>query len=362
MISLIGFAKWSCLVSAVAALGCRPRGLSTAAVEVEMDPLIVGIAAADQASISEPVGIVDERRIAYDAALVRARTWFDTLKVDPIELRRHGIKGKKKLVELLDAYYRLWQVAAPEKRGPLIERIREVVSITYEDRYHDMLSTSDEWFKQDSTSYLRAAVLMERLGLDTRRYRDEITKIHQRLNNHMPRRGAHQRRVFHWYYQHLGLQEPFPLKDSLEAGLIAQRRDPAGMSAADVYALTHEVYALYEYGDKLDIDPFAEDQREYLYQALRFLVQRYISKSNPDLVAELLECQHYLRMQAEPAYREATDFLLATQNQDGSWSYPRERHHSRDHVGERYQLHTTLVAMRALTGVFDMPIPTPDSD
>jgi hypothetical protein len=46
---------------------------------------------------------------------------------------------------------------------------------------------------------------MERLGLDTTLYREEIRKVHSRLNAHMPTRGPHQRRAFHWYYERFGL-------------------------------------------------------------------------------------------------------------------------------------------------------------
>jgi hypothetical protein len=129
----------------------------------------------------------------------RARAWLDNLAVDPLELRTMGIKGKKKLVEQLDSYYRLWRVANGEEKAELLERARQVVALTYEDHYHDMTTISDLWFKQDATSYLRAAVLMERFGFDTARYRAEIEKIHGRLNDHMRHRGPNQRQVFHWY-------------------------------------------------------------------------------------------------------------------------------------------------------------------
>src|SRR6266446_5234079 len=48
-------------------------------------------------------------RPAYLEAMRRARAWLDALHVDPLELRGKGIKGKKKLVEQLEAYYRLWR-------------------------------------------------------------------------------------------------------------------------------------------------------------------------------------------------------------------------------------------------------------
>jgi hypothetical protein len=145
---------------------------------------------------AEPLQL-EALRPRYRAALARGRAWLDALHVDPLELRRHGIKGKKKLVELLEAYYKLWQVAPPGERAALLARIGQVVAVTAEDRYHDMASVSDREFKQDATSYLRAALLMDRLGLDTGRYRQEIRRIQPRLDAHLSRRGPPQRRDFH---------------------------------------------------------------------------------------------------------------------------------------------------------------------
>ncbi|MFH0899200.1 MAG: hypothetical protein V2A73_01085 [Pseudomonadota bacterium] len=293
----------------------------------------------------------------YRAAMARARAWLDNLHVDPLELRAVHIKGKKKLVEQLDSYYRLWQVAPQPEKAELLERIRQVVAITFEDRYHDMATISDRWFKQDATSYLRAAVLMERLGLDTTRYREEIRKIHGRLNGHMERRGPHQRRVFHWYYAHFGLAEPFPLDGALEAGVIAQRLDPAKMTNNDVYSLTHEVYAVYEYGDQRDVDPFDTASKAYLRTTIGSLIHRYKAKSDPDLAGELVECLHYLRMQDSPAYLDGVHFLLSSQNQDGSWgSYAHHTERLGKYVNHGFRLHTTLVAIGALTAIFERPM------
>jgi hypothetical protein len=314
-------------------------------------------------ALPERSTFLEALRPDYNSAMARARTWLDGLRVDPFELRGVGIKGKKKLVEQLDAYYRLWQVAPPEESAELLARVREVVAVTYEDRYHDMAAISDRWFKQDATSYLRAAVLMERLGLDTDRYRDEIEKIHGRLNDHMVTRGPFQRRVFHWYYAHFGLAEPFPLEHALEAGVIARRLDPTEMTNLEVYALTHEVYALYEYGDRLDVGAFDDASRVYLRTTIGELMQRYIARADADLAGELLECLHYLRMQDSPTYADAVRFLLASQNSNGSWgTYVRQEERLGEYVNHGFRLHTTLVAIGALTAVFDKDVPPPAPD
>ena len=144
---------------------------------------------------------VRANRARYAASIAHARSFLDGLEVDPVKLRSAGIKGKKKLVEALDAYERLHAIAAPEARPALRARIEALARPTLEDRYHDMLTIDDREFHEDATSYLRAALLLDRLGLDVRRYRAEIKAMKGRLDKHMRARGPHQRRAFHRYYE-----------------------------------------------------------------------------------------------------------------------------------------------------------------
>lgn len=174
----------------------------------------------------------------------------------------------------------------------------------------------------------------------------------------MATRGPFQQRVFHWYYNHFGLAEPFPLGGALRAGVIARRFEPTKMSNDDVYSLTHEVYALYEYGDRLDIDPFDAASKVYLRSTIEALIQRYLGKGDPDLVGELVECLHYLRMQDSPTYADGVHFLLDSQNPDGSWGkFNRQRMRIGNYVNQGFLLHTTLVAISALTAIFERPMP-----
>ena len=292
----------------------------------------------------------------YRVALARERSWLDQVDANPIVLRSHSLKGKKKLVELLDAYYRLWQIAPEGDRPALLQRVRQVAAITYGDAYHDMSSVDDTTFKQDSTSYLRAALLMDRMGLDTTRYREEIVKIHPRLDDHLKTRGPNQRRIFHWYYEHFGLKEPFPLADALKDGEIARRQVPERMSSLDIYLFTHEVFGPYEYGDRLDADPFNQEEKTYLRSALEALIRRSLSRRDPDLVAELVTCARLLRFVSMPSYREGLAYLLDSQNPDGSWgNIPLARARLGEYGKQGILLHTTMVAVDALALSFHEP-------
>lgn len=325
---------------------CRERSLTpvpTACICPETDE---GSSATDR--------FLADNAIRYRKALKTARAWLDKLKLDPAELRAANIKGKKKLVELLDTYVRLFGVATAQEKPALSERIKQIVAVTYTPGYHDLLLIGDKAFKQDATSYLRAAYLMDTLGLDTSLYRQEIRKIHQRLNDHMESRGPHQRMAFHWYYSHFGLKEPFDLASGFKSGIIASRLDPYRYrSVWDVYGLTHEVFVPYQYGEMLNANYFDADDRAYLRHTLNVLTSYYILKRDPDLVAELVSCLRYVKATDLPVYRDGLEFLLSSQLPDGKWGqYESFRKRYGDLVEQGWYLHTTAVAVDALTIAF----------
>ncbi|APR80080.1 Hypothetical protein A7982_05427 [Minicystis rosea] len=298
--------------------------------------------------------MVAARRGAYTAAIAKARTFLDGLEVDPIKLRRFHIKGKKKLAEAIDVYHRLHQVAPPEERAKILARVTELARPTLDDRYHDLLTIDDRELKEDATSYLRAAVLLDRMGVDITRYRAEIKNVKWRLDAQMKDRGPHQRRAFHAYYQHFGLSEPFPLAGALDKGLIAARTDAAGLSRMDAYTFTHEIYAAYDFGERLDAEPFTEADHAYLDRALPQLLGTWLSKKDPDLVAEIMSCMRYVRGTSDPSYAAALGYLLEAQNADGSWgSYDAARARLGDLVKQALYLHTTMVVVEALTLGFE---------
>jgi hypothetical protein len=217
-----------------------------------------------------------------------------------------------------------------------------------------MLTIDDREFHEDATSYLRAAFLLDRLGLDTRRYRAEIAAVKGRLDQHMRARGPHQRRAFHGYYRHFGLEEPFPLGGALDQGLIAARAAPDTLPRLDVYTLTHEIYAAYDFGDTRDTTPFTTPERAYLREALPRMLRIWLDRGDVDLVAELCTCMSYLRFTEDPVYREALAAVLIGQNADGSWGdYEAARARFGDLVKQGSYLHTTMVTLEALALGFE---------
>lgn len=303
---------------------------------------------------------LETQREEYEEAVERARLWLDRLKVDPIELRKRGIKGKKKLAEILDTYYRLYSAADDSTRPGILARVRDLCAVTGGTNYHDMLSLNALEFKQDATSYLRVAYLMERFGLDTSLYRREIQRVHPRLNEHMPTRGVDQRMAFHWYYRHFKLEEPFELQSAYQSGLIASRRRPAWFknSIMQAYNLTHEVFVPYEFGEKLNADFFPPADKAYLRDTLAELIPWAIERREVDLGAEFILCAAYLDFTDMQPYRDGLRFILGAQNKNGSWGdYERHRPAMGDSVEQGLYLHTTMVALDALVIAFDFKEP-----
>jgi hypothetical protein len=307
----------------------------------------------DPQSRKRTVAFLKHNHGRYRTAIRKAAGYLEKLNVDPVALLNKGIKGKKKLAEILDAYYSLFRAAAPAEKEKFRTRFKKAARHAYRPEYHDMGTLDETTFKQNSTSYLRVAYLMERMKLDTRAYRKHIQAILGRLNGQMGRRGPHQQMAFHIYYKKFGLKEPFPLDRAFRTGTIASRADPYKMSMMDAYQLTHEVFVVYRYGEKMDAAYFTADDLAYLRRTLSILSIYYIRRRSPDILAELLHCIRMLNLVGMPAYRDGLRFLLDRQQPNGSWGrYRRLRRKYGDLTDVRLVLHTTLVVIEALNSAF----------
>lgn len=301
----------------------------------------------------------------YKAAIARAKAWLDALEVNPYDLREHGIKGKKKLAELLDTYRRLLAFAAAPDKPAIKERIRKIAEVTEEARFHDLPELDETAFKEDATSYLRIAFLLDQMGLMPPIYRKEIDRAHPRLNEHMRTRGVNQQMAFHLYYQHFQLQEPFPLATAFKSGVIAARRPAAWFTRRPpLYDLTHEIFVPYEFGEKQDADFFSDEDKTYLRFTLPEVARFYINIQDPDVVGELSSCMSYLKFTDTKDFRDALDYLLNAQRETGAWgSYDWLRNRYGNYVDQAFYLHTTMVVLDALAVAFEptaSTLPTKD--
>jgi hypothetical protein len=303
---------------------------------------------------------IERNRPRYLEVRDRAISFLGSLSVDPVALRREGRKGKKKLVELLDAYAALHRHAKGARRRELAERFRQAARFTELPEYHDLGTAGERQLRQDATSYLRACYLMDRMGLDTAGYRERIRAVKARLDAHMAGRGPHQRMAFRWYYDHFKLALPPVLKVPIKNTLLARRPNPYRISVDHAYGLTHEIFVPYDYGATLAANPFSADERAYLRRALQVLTTVHIARRNVDLVGELLASLRYLGQSDLDVFRDGLRFLLASQRPNGAvGDYERLRDRRGDRLELDLYLHTTSVAMDILPLAFEGPSVVP---
>ena len=297
-----------------------------------------------------------KNRPKYDQVIKKVETYLDTFSIDPMALRKQGTKGRKKLVELLDAYVALHRYARGQRKALMLERFRKAAAVTGRADYHDMGTVGDRQFKQDATSYLRACYLMGKMGLDTRSYKAEIRKIKPRLDAHMYRRGPHQRMAFKYYYEQFNMPLSAKLKEPFADTITSKRSNPYLLNLNQVYDLTHEVFVPCDYGGKLDTTFFSRADRAYLRRALEVSTTIYLGKRQVDIVGELLASLRFLGETDLTVYRDGLAFLLANQRPNGSFGdYEKYRSRRGDRLELDLYLHTTSVAMDILPLAFEGP-------
>ena len=299
---------------------------------------------------------VKKNQVKYGQVIKKVESYLDTFSIDPMALRRQGTKGKKKLVELLDAYVALHRYAKGQRKALMLERFRRAAAVTQKPEYHDMGTVGNRQFKQDATSYLRACYLMDKMGLDIKPYKAQIKRIQPRLDAHMNVRGPHQRMAFKYYYQHFGMSLPAKLREPFADTITAKRQNPYMLNLNQTYDLTHEVFVPFDYGGKLTSTFFSKADRAYLRRALEVTTTINLGTRRVDIVGELLTCIRFLGDTDMTVYRDGLAFLLASQRTNGSFGdYEKYRAQRGDRLEIDLYLHTTSVAMDILPLAFEGP-------
>jgi hypothetical protein len=296
-----------------------------------------------------------KHRQRYETALKQALRFLGRLEVDPVALKRSPIKiaGKKKLAEILDAHALIARRGPPRLQSAAQLGFRRAAQPAYRKAYHDMARVDDRTFKQNSTSYLRVAYLMDRMKMDTAVYQKHLRAIHSRLDAHLAGRGPHQQLMFRLYYKHFGLKTPFALHTAFRHCWTKRHRNPYRIGRMYAYQMTHEIFAAHRFGKTTQKSLWTAADRDYLSRALNVLTVSYLHRKNLDLAAELLTAMHVLDLHGMPVFREGLALLFKGQNENGSFGrYPRLRRRYGDAVDVKYVLHTTLVAIEALITAF----------
>ena len=294
------------------------------------------------------------RWIDYLGLKHKAWAWFDQLEVDPVELLEHGVKGKKKLAEILAAYLTLYQhTTDATARDRIQQRVAQLARHTQRPEYHDMWVNSETEFLQNSMSYFRVLWLLDHLGQDTTAYRQRLLAVQPRMDEHLKRRGPWQQAMFAEYYTRFGLGKPPGLSAALE-GVVTRRLPLAQYDRDKAYHLTHEVFVAFDYGLRRTQSHFTAEDLAYIRMVLPVLAEASRRQNDQDLLAETLMGMTYLGWHTEPVYCQGIDHLLDSQNPNGTWgNYEALRHAGVPYLDHRVYLHTTQVVLQALSAVYE---------
>jgi len=103
--------------------------------------------------------------------------------------------------------------------------------------------------------------------------------------------------------------------------LLAAHANPYFVTTHDAYSITHVLFFLTDFARVLP-SCFSEADRAYFRSALPRLLEYYLRRQNWDLTSELIVSLKAAGADDSPTYYNAWLLLLASQNEDGSFSGP----------------------------------------
>jgi hypothetical protein len=286
--------------------------------------------------------------------------WLNNLTVDPLELEKKGMKGKKHFVEKLFTFYQLYfYTADSEKREMYRKILKQMFKIAENDGYH-LIEDDEVPFKRDIVSYIHACYLMEQLGFDSHNYKRHIRDLLSRIERHMPTRNASVQMMLIYCLRGLGIETKYTIKPILKSTLVYNLEKLGTINVFEfkynsyMLGICHEIFAISEYGRK-KIDLLRKGKKDYLQDTLKSSIEQILSSGDLrylDLLAEMLISLKYLNCENLPEYRKGIHFIINHQNKNGSFGdYERFRSYFAQKgvdIDIKWYLHTTEVCLWAL--------------
>lgn len=294
----------------------------------------------------------------HEQIAIRAHEWLRALTIDPRTLReKHGMKGKKHLVELLLGYHDLYtffeSTGNHKAKEEALADARKALAVVADKTYHNLNEVDRALFSQDSLSYLYACHFSRFFGLDTTLYLAEINKILPRIYSHLITRGACQRIGFVQRLGALGLPATESIASLVAGTVIRQKKNITEMLKIDVYLMLHEISHITDDGRR-PTDLLNNDDLQYLRTLFQELLETLQSADGMDLLAEVIVAMQYLQMHDAPAWQRAVKYIVDHQNANGSFGSYEQQRQELAAAGKPYDvdigmyLHTTAVCLRAI--------------
>jgi hypothetical protein len=302
-------------------------------------------------------GVITENVNTREQIASHAHDWLRALTVDPLILReKHGMKGKKHLVELLLGYYDLYtffeSTGNQNAKEVVLTDARTALAVVADKVYHDLNEVDRKRFSEDSLSYLYACYFSRIFGLDTALYLAEITKILPRLYSHLVTRGACQRMAIVRRLGSLGLPATESIASLVAGTVIRQKKDIAKMLMVDVYLIVHEIAHLTDDGQH-PADLLNNDDLQYLRTLFHELLVTLQTADGMDLLAEVIVAMQQMQMHNTPVWQRAVMYIAGHQNANGSFGSYEQQRQELAAAGKPYDvdigmyLHATTVCLRA---------------
>jgi hypothetical protein len=317
-------------------------------------------ALAQRAKKAEPPKPVQLPKEKLAEVRKKSAAYFATLDVDPIKVRKEKqMKGKKHFVEILHGYLYLYHLAdTKQEKAEYKNKVQQLFKATEKPEYHNLSTIPIQEFREDSTSYLNACLIMTLFGLDNRAYKEEVKKALPRILADAKDRGTNQQMAFRYLLYRLGLAPSRSLDDLVARTVIRTHTDAATLmlpqSVQALYDITHEIFQLAEFGKK-KINNLDASDWEYLRKVVPLLINHLIKTGDIDLLAEFTVDMKYLGFESMPEYPKALTYILNNQNPNGSFGhYEDKRAVMRRIKGPNYDLeiggylHTVEVCLWAL--------------
>jgi hypothetical protein len=290
-----------------------------------------------------PIPAVGAGDARIDEAISRATAWLRQCEADPftdppLSFQLYAVR--------VECWHRLWATEDdPARRkaleGETISLLRRVLD---PGRLEAVLAN-----REGNAVYTEMLVLADRCrahGVDPssltaalRARRDAVLAEARRAP---PSIGA----LYAAYLPVVGIDPPVARAELRSRGMVARRPAEVDLGLADVYYLTHELFAETDYGLRPPA-PRSTAEREYLLRVLPFYTVLYACLGKLDIVGELVACMEVEGMRNTAGYMEGIRVLLERQNADGSFGNP-DGASQGGTVSAWDYLHPTLNALTAL--------------
>ena len=294
-----------------------------------------------------PIEIQKELEIS---TIKKAKSWLDALDVNLEEIAAKKYGDKKRLSEILGAYWMLYRYSTKDEQKEIHKRMEVFYNYTLKPQYLNLLTQDAKQFKKNSMSYLRIMHLLKEMNFDVTHLLKRFEKLKPRMDEHFKIRGAWQKSMFANYYDMFGFKKPNSIAHTQHmTGIIGQELSLDKYGRSTVYMLTHQIFVAFNYGEKRVQTRFNAKELAYLKAKLPIILRHYLARDNWDLLAELLSCMTYLDLTKNRSFQKAYTALMKAQNENGSWGYyERLRKKYGKMTDVKYYLHTTGVALGAI--------------